>query len=86
MKILIMQCSNCGDYLFSRAQHDFRYCSCRKSAVDSGLMIGDFWVSYRQSGLIDNEWFAIDLDVTASELYNDWNNNEYVYGLYKNDR
>lgn len=31
-----IQCKHCGDIIESRNVHDFRFCSCRKCAVDGG--------------------------------------------------
>ena len=31
-----IQCKHCGDIIESRNVHDFKYCSCRKCAVDGG--------------------------------------------------
>jgi len=87
MKIQLIKCYHCGDFLFSRAEHDFRYCTCGKTAVDCGLKIEDIWVSYRMIGnVLPTDWYVVDIDVTESELYNDWNYNETVYGVYKNDK
>ena len=37
MKVQAIVCPKCGDTLFSRARHDFRYCSCGEVAVDGGF-------------------------------------------------
>ena len=36
MKVIALKCSNCGDIIWSRAQYDFRECSCGSIAIDGG--------------------------------------------------
>jgi hypothetical protein len=32
------KCAHCGSIIESKSQHDFVYCSCKRIAVDGGLM------------------------------------------------
>ena len=75
MKIQTVQCPKCKDIIYSRARHDYRYCSCGAIFVDGGL-------DYLRYGGDDNiEISVIDLDVTEKELYNDWNKFENKFGV-----
>ncbi len=31
-----VKCPECGDEIWSRSRHDFRWCSCEKTFVDGG--------------------------------------------------
>lgn len=31
-----IRCKNCGDVIESESRHDFKYCSCKRVAVDGG--------------------------------------------------
>jgi len=92
MKIKVVRCNNCKDYIFSRAPHDFRSCSCGSISVDGGRYdIKDDMFSYERlignsdnfEGGWRNNWI-IELDVTPKELYDDWNYFEEsdIYGKY----
>ena len=37
MKVYTVKCPKCGDRIYSRARHDFRYCSCNYLFVDGGF-------------------------------------------------
>jgi hypothetical protein len=36
MKVQGIECLLCGDKIWSRHRHDFRWCKCEKVAVDGG--------------------------------------------------
>lgn len=36
MEVNLIKCNLCGDIIWSRHVHDFRYCSCKKVAIDGG--------------------------------------------------
>ena len=36
IKINKIKCNDCGDMIVSEHTHDFKFCSCRKVAVDGG--------------------------------------------------
>ena len=71
-------CPKCGDTIFSRAEHDFRSCSCKEIFVDGGF-------SYTRVGYIDKppEFIKLKLNVTKKELYYDYNNGVDKYGKIK---
>ena len=81
MKVYTVKCPKCGDRIYSRARHDFRYCSCNYLFVDGGF-------EYTRIGAesLDNiDAKEIDIDVTEKELYDDWNKNINKYGIIKNN-
>lgn len=78
-------CPRCGDIIFSRANHDFHYCTCGGIMVDGGL-------DYLRYGSMseDVDFKAIKtmkLYILADkkELYDDWNFGRNKYGVIKND-
>ena len=87
MKVNAIKCKGCGDIIYSRAIHDFHWCSCHKCAVDGGF---DYFkiVGNRE------DWETVDMDVlpylSTSEamraLYDDWNNKTEKYGLVKEQK
>jgi hypothetical protein len=77
MKILALQCKLCGDIIYSRARHDFHYCSCGNVYIDGGF-------DYRKWGCADLDTIQdaeIDVDITQKELYDDWNHSIDKYGF-----
>ena len=82
MKINALQCPSCGDLIFSRANHDFRYCSCGKCFVDGGFS------SYGGRHGFDPTYgppksIEIEVNTTQRELYDDWNHRKDRYGIIK---
>jgi hypothetical protein len=71
-------CPKCRDSIFSRAQHDFRSCSCGEIFVDGGF-------SYTRVGYKDQppEFVKLKLNITKKELYDDYNYRVDKYGLIK---
>ena len=74
MKVSAIQCNDCRDIIYSRARHDFRWCTCKNCAVDGGLdylrVVGD---GFKTKALI--------IESTKEELYNEWNNSKDLFGL-----
>lgn len=70
-----MRCPVCGDDIYSRAQHDFRVCSCGAIFVDGGFEP----YAPRYGFLIENKSgagiYAHELEIRANrnELFDDWN-------------
>ncbi len=77
MKIKTITCPNCKDEIYSRAQHDFKYCSCGDIFIDGGLDLTRFGFKKEKPQIIERE-----LDITKQELYNDWNKKIDKYGKY----
>jgi len=73
VKIYAIKCRKCQDIIWSRARHDFRWCTCRSIAIDGG------WDYSKTCGELENiENVTIDLPITEKDAYNDWN--------YRNDK
>ncbi len=83
----LKKCKKCGDEIYSRAHYDFRYCSCKSIAVDTGNNDIGIWCPYRLIGNPDDfdGERIIDLNVTEYDLYDDWNLNINKYGVIKNE-
>ena len=70
MKVLAVKCNKCGEIIYSRAHHDFHYCSCGATFVDGGrdyLRYGNDPTAGRPKEL------EIEVDATEQEMYQDWN-------------
>jgi hypothetical protein len=80
LEVLGVQCPSCKDLIFSRAAHDFRYCSCEKIAIDGGF---DY---HKISGDTFNaKFFIINLkSLSVGDLWNDYNYSVNKYGRIKN--
>jgi hypothetical protein len=75
-----IKCNKCKDTIYSRARHDFRSCTCGAVAIDGGR---DYT---KVSG---SEFTSLDLDLgelTAAQLYQDWNKRIDKLGLIKEKR
>lgn len=81
IKVNALQCSNCGDIIFSRAVHDFRSCTCEECFVDGGFEYfkygGEFFKPKEPEILI------LELNISKKDLYKDWNHSIDRYGLIK---
>lgn len=79
MKVCTVKCPKCGDIIYSRARHDFHYCSCGYVFIDGGF-------EYSRAGAksLDNIKFEdIEINTTKEELYDDWNKGINKYGIIK---
>ena len=68
MFIDAVECLRCGDTMYSRSKHDMRACYCGDVHITA--------VSEKRS-----KKTRIKVDVTESQLYDDWNNRVDKYGL-----
>ena len=79
MKVFAIKCKKCGDTVYSRATHDFRWCSCKSAAIDGGQE--DY---VKITGEPENiESMQINIDETREMLYNDWNKRIDKLGIIK---
>ena len=81
MKVYAVRCPKCKDIIYSRATHDFHYCSCGNVFIDGGF-------EYTRIGAEDLdalERMEIDVNATEKELYKDWNKNIDKFGIIKKD-
>jgi len=74
MKINAIQCGQCDDVIFSRANYDYRKCSCGHCVIDGSKIVGLFF-TYGQ----------IELNITKETAYQDWNNSNDKYGKISKD-
>lgn len=85
MIVKAIKCNNCCDIIYSRAIHDFHWCSCKKTAIDGGFdyyrIIGnrEDWEMTEIHVLDDKS----DDDEVKKILYDDWNKNKNKYGIIK---
>jgi ribosomal protein S27E len=75
IEVVAIECPDCGDIVFSRANHDYRTCTCEKVAIDGGFEYT------KVSGIV--EPFKLKIVQNKTELYNDWNNRTDKYGLIR---
>lgn len=85
-KVNAVTCPICKDTIFSRANHDFRRCTCQAIYIDGGFS----YIRLGASNEAINQGFICEcqeLEVPQSkkELYDDWNTSKDKYGLIKVD-
>lgn len=69
MKVQAIKCKLCGETIYSRARHDFKWCSCHTIFIDGGF-------DYMRCGGEPENIESVEVDigpVTVLELYKDWN-------------
>lgn len=80
--VTCVQCSNCGDIIYSRARHDYHSCSCEGVMIDGGF-------NYVRTGHNDRicsepkVFKKFVKGVTRRDLYDDWNYRTNKYGAIK---
>jgi hypothetical protein len=75
MEVHAIQCKKCKDVIFSRANHDMRYCSCGAVAIDGGF---DYVKISGNPDDVANK--TVTVDVSKQMLYDDWNSGRDMYG------
>lgn len=76
--VTAVECASCLDVIYSRANHDFRRCSCGATFVDGGPGVG----RYGFKG-IEPRKLVLEVLGTKKDLYDDWNHRGDKYGLLK---
>jgi hypothetical protein len=71
-------CPKCKDIIYSRASHDFHYCSCGEVAVDGGFDYLRF--CYKD---VKPEIVVKTVNASKGELFHDWNNRLDKFGSIK---
>jgi len=81
MNVAAIRCKNCGDLIYSRARHDFCWCSCGTVAIDGGNSGGnsDAISVTGERKYIDGP-FEFKIDTSSRGLYQDWNCETDKYG------
>lgn len=82
MKVEIYKCPHCKEEIYSRANHDYKYCKCESLAVDGGHEDDDVWKAFRIIGEIEAETRIVEIEITEENLYKDWNYDKNDYGVY----
>ena len=68
IKVNCVQCNNCGDIIYSRAQHDLHHCRCGRTGVDGGFeYMRVIWPSGSVPKSIKKYIIA-----NRTQLYHDW--------------
>lgn len=78
MKVSAIQCQKCKDIIYSRAHHDFHWCSCHSVAIDGGFDYVKICGNRE-----DFESVNYEVKATKKELYDDWNKMKDKYGVVK---
>lgn len=87
MRINAIKCLKCGDIIYSRSRHDFRWCSCESCAVDGGFdylkIVGnkENW-EFKRINVLENKTD----DEAKKILFEDWNKGKNKYGVLKNNK
>lgn len=82
MKILARKYPVCKSIIYSRARHDFRWCSCGAIAVDGGFDYYKFAWKDDIVNICDVKDVEIDICVTKDQLYKDWASGKDEFGLF----
>lgn len=81
IKVNAIKCKNCGDTIYSRAVHDFHFCSCEKCAIDGG-----FEYTRILGNPEDYENVIVELDADRKSLYLDWAKGIDKFGIIKTEK
>tara|TARA_Y100000590_G_scaffold467586_2_gene646990 strand:+ start:212 stop:490 length:279 start_codon:yes stop_codon:yes gene_type:complete len=80
--IKAVECKDCGDIVYSRADEDFRKCSCGAVEVTGGYT---YFKHFTIPGA-NYEIKKIDINISLDKLYDDWYDMEDNFGLIRPDR
>jgi hypothetical protein len=69
-RVCTVTCSHCGEEIYSRARHDFRYCKCGRTNVDGGF---DYLKYGWGNGDAKPRVRIRYVGFTRPEIINDWN-------------
>ena len=93
-EVTALQCPCCKDFIYSRANHDYRSCTCEQTSVDGGFdylkmnFNNDKNLSLkddRNFSIADVKRFKINLEgIDRFDLYYDWCNRKDNYGIISN--
>ena len=72
-----VKCYKCGDFIYSRAPHDFHRCSCGTLFVDGGFER----IRYGADEINLVPFLKCEVDASKKELFEDWNENVDAFGL-----
>ena len=77
-KVLAVECSKCGDIIYSRDRHDYHRCSCGEISIDGGF-------DYARIGYVSEMPKRMHkfVNATKDQLWADWNNRKDKFGVIK---
>jgi hypothetical protein len=80
--IKAVECKNCGDTVYSRADEDFRKCSCGSIEVTGG------YTHFKHFAIPGAKYEVkkININISLDRLYDDWYDMEDNFGLIKPNR
>jgi len=78
-----IQCPNCKDTIYSRAQHDFHNCSCGAIFIDGGFHYTRVGWDPAKGAKSPPKWVDIKVKSTMEDLYRDWNTGMDKFGTIK---
>lgn len=70
MKVKGIKCKKCGDFVYSRARHDMRWCTCESCAIDGGQFDYLKITGNQEDWEIVND---VEIDASFNEMHDDWN-------------
>lgn len=77
-KVNCVVCPVCKDEIYSRANHDFHYCSCGAVAVDGGFDYLRYVYNETKPEVVVRE-----VNASKKELFQDWNHRRDKFGFIK---
>jgi len=75
----VVTCPCCGQSIYSRARHDFRYCNCGEVWVDGGLDYFRYPLHTEKDNL-DVKTSVVTVDATREQLYLDYKKSRNLFG------
>jgi hypothetical protein len=81
IKVEAVVCPVCEDTIYSRARHDYHYCTCGAVGVDGGREYTKISWDPKKCGV--PEVIEIELPYTRTEIYQDWNQNANKLGTIR---
>ncbi len=75
MKVNAYKCPECNQVIYSRTRHDFRTCDCGTISADGGFDYSRILFKTKPPNPV-----SLDVEVTKTDLYYDWNKGEDKYG------
>lgn len=81
-----LMCPKCDDIIFSRANHDYHYCTCGSISIDGGFEYLRFgWANDINLDDIIRVEIILDEGITKKVLYDDWNLRQNKFGIINVD-
>ena len=79
-RVCALQCLKCRDIIFSRANYDYRTCTCGATSVDGGIgpILNVTGLKYKT--------LCKYISASKLDLYNDWNHRIDKFGLIKESK